>query len=62
LVSFLCFLRLFAAIPVRLSASQATHVPWLVIPAVGRSIGENGRSFIFCQNEGAFSGIVGQGC
>jgi hypothetical protein len=36
--------------------------PRLVIPMVSRSSGENGRSLIFYQNEGAFGGIIGQGC
>jgi hypothetical protein len=60
MVSFFWFLRFFAAIPNRLSASQARRAPGLAIPTVSRSIGENGRSFIFCQNEGAFGRIIGQ--
>ena len=41
-------------------ASEATlH---LIIPADSRSSLENSRSFIFYQNEGAFGGIIGQGC
>ena len=47
------------------SASQARQRSTVVgklIPTVSRSSGENGRSFIFYQNEGALGRIIGQGC